>query len=370
MEKRILIPDTDLSVYPIGLGTVDAGLRWDGPKADRIFDTYVYQGGNLIDCAHVYSDWVPGEIARAERVLGDWLARSKKRNEVVIMTKGGHPDMTAPVPDMHKSRMTHDDMVKDLNESLKQLRTDYIDIYFYHRDNQEQTVEEEIETMEQFVKEDDDMVKDLNESLKQLRTDYIDIYFYHRDNQEQTVEEEIETMEQFVKEGKIRYYGCSNWDAERMIQADAYCKEKGYRGFVADQSLLNLGMKYMRPLADDTLGYIKGEVFDYHIKNAGNLAMPYMANCSGFFHIYDRLGMTEIQNNPYYTPENMKIAEGVKTLKEKYHCSITQVVLGFFYHQPFPCVPLYGTTKAEHIVDACGTLDIPFTAEDYEELLK
>jgi len=323
MEKRILIPDTDLSVYPIGLGTVDAGLRWDGPKADRIFDTYVYQGGNLIDCAHVYSDWVPGEIARAERVLGDWLARSKKRNEVVIMTKGGHPDMTAPVPDMHKSRMTYDDMVKDLNESLKQ-----------------------------------------------LRTDYIDIYFYHRDNQEQTVEEEIETMEQFVKEGKIRYYGCSNWDAERMIQADAYCKEKGYRGFVADQSLLNLGMKYMRPLADDTLGYIKGEVFDYHIKNAGNLAMPYMANCSGFFHIYDRLGMTEIQNNPYYTPENMKIAEGVKTLKEKYHCSITQVVLGFFYHQPFPCVPLYGTTKAEHIVDACGTLDIPFTAEDYEELLK
>lgn len=323
MEKRILIPDTDLSVYPIGLGTVDAGLRWDGPKADRIFDTYVYQGGNLIDCAHVYSDWVPGEIARAERVLGDWLARSKKRNEVVIMTKGGHPDMTAPVPDMHKSRMTHEDMVKDLNESLKQ-----------------------------------------------LRTDYIDIYFYHRDNQEQTVEEEIETMEQFVKEGKIRYYGCSNWDAERMIQADAYCKEKGYRGFVADQSLLNLGMKYMRPLADDTLGYIKGEVFDYHIKNAGNLAMPYMANCSGFFHIYDRLGMTEIQNNPYYTPENMKIAEGVKALKEKYHCSITQVVLGFFYHQPFPCVPLYGTTKAEHIVDACGTLDIPFTAADYEELLK
>lgn len=323
MEKRILIPDTDLYVYPIGLGTVDAGLRWDGPKADRIFDTYVQQGGNLIDCAHVYSDWVPGELARAERVLGDWLARSKKRNEVVIMTKGGHPDMTAPVPDMHKSRMTHDDMVKDLNESLKQ-----------------------------------------------LRTDYIDIYFYHRDNQEQTVEEEIETMEQFVKEGKIRYYGCSNWDAERMIQADVYCKEKGYRGFVADQSLLNLGMKYMRPLADDTLGYIKGEVFDYHIKNAGNLAMPYMANCSGFFHIYDKLGETGIQNNPYYTPENMKIAEGVKMLKEKYHCSITQVVLGFFYHQPFPCVPLYGTTKAEHIVDACGTLDIPFTAEDYEELLK
>lgn len=323
MEKRILIPDTELSVYPIGLGTVDAGLRWDGADADRIFDTYVQRGGNLIDCAHVYSDWVPGEIARAERVLGDWLTRSKKRNEVVIMTKGGHPVMTDPVPDMHKSRMTHDDMVKDLNESLKQ-----------------------------------------------LRTDYIDIYFYHRDNKEQSVEEEIETMEQFVKEGKIRYYGCSNWDVERMIQADAYCKEKGYRGFVADQSLLNLGMKYMRPLADDTLGYTRGKAFDYHIKNARNLEMPFMGNCSGFFHIYDSQGEAGIQSNPYYTPENIKVAEGVKALKEKYHCSITQVVLGFFYHQPFQCVPLYGPACPEHVVDACGTLDIPFTAEDYEELLK
>ena len=44
MEKRILIPNTELSVYPIGLGTVDAGLCWDGADADRIFDTYLAQG--------------------------------------------------------------------------------------------------------------------------------------------------------------------------------------------------------------------------------------------------------------------------------------------------------------------------------------
>ena len=173
MEKRILILGTDLSVYPIGLGTVDAGLRWDGADADRIFDTYLVQGGNLIDCAHVYSDWVPDEKARAERVLGDWLTRSGKRNEVTLITKGGHPDMVGPNADTHKSRMTHADMVEDLNASLKQ-----------------------------------------------LRTDHIDIYFYHRDNRAQSVEEEIETMEGFVKEGKIRYYGCSNWDVDRMKAAD------------------------------------------------------------------------------------------------------------------------------------------------------
>lgn len=323
MEKRILIPNTDLSVYPIGLGTVDAGLLWDKADADRIFDTYADQGGNLIDCAHVYSDWVPGEIARAERVLGDWISKCGKRDQMVIMTKGGHPDMTIPVPDMHASRMSHADMVKDLDESLKQ-----------------------------------------------LRTDYIDIYFYHRDNRNQSVEEEIETMQQFVKEGKIRYYGCSNWDVDRMIAADAYCREKGYRGFVADQSLLNLGMKYMNPLADDTLGYTRGEAYQYHIDNANNLEMPFMGNCSGFFHIFDAKGEEGVQGNPYYTPGNVKVAQGVKALKEKYNCSITQVVLGFFYHQPFKCVPLYGPAIPEHIVDACGTLDVPFTDEDYIDLLK
>ena len=80
MEKRIKIPNTELSVFPIGLGTVDAGLLWDGADADRIFDTYLDCGGNLIDCAHVYSDWVEGEKARAERVLGDWHQRSGKRD--------------------------------------------------------------------------------------------------------------------------------------------------------------------------------------------------------------------------------------------------------------------------------------------------
>ena len=49
VEKRIRIPNTELSLYPIGLGTVDAGLKWDGPEADRIFGTYLEQGGNVID---------------------------------------------------------------------------------------------------------------------------------------------------------------------------------------------------------------------------------------------------------------------------------------------------------------------------------
>ncbi|MDO4284439.1 MAG: aldo/keto reductase [Eubacteriales bacterium] len=322
MDKRIQIPDTDLSLYPLGFGTSDAGLKWDGAEADRLLDAYLSCGGNVIDTAHVYSDWVPGERARSERVIGDWLQRSGKRGEVILMTKGGHPDMTVEHPDLHRSRMSHDDMVKDLEESLRQ-----------------------------------------------LRTDCIDLYFYHRDNRNQSVAEEIETMEEFVKAGKIRYYGCSNWDAERMKEADRYCAEHGYRGFVADQSLLNLGMKFFRGMSDDTLGCIREEAFAYHEERRENLAMPYMGNCGGYFQSYAARGEDGVRGNSYDTPENRRVAEKMMELCRQYGCSVTQAVLAFFYHQPFVCVPLYSASKPERIIEACGALEAPLTDADYEWLL-
>ena len=111
MIKRIRIPETDIEMFPFGLGTTGAGLVWDGADADRIFDAFLDNGGSLIDTAHVYSDWVKPEKARSERVIGDWLERSGKRNRVVLVTKGGHPDMTVDNPDTHISRMTKADMV-------------------------------------------------------------------------------------------------------------------------------------------------------------------------------------------------------------------------------------------------------------------
>lgn len=265
MEKRILIPDTELSVYPIGLGTADIGLKADAPAPEKVFDTYLDLGGNLIDTAHIYSNWVPGERARSERIIGDWLKSSGKRN--------------------------------------------------------------------------------------------------------QTIEEEIETMEGFVKEGKIRYYACSNFDTDRMQAAYEYCKEKGYRGFVADQCLMNLALKYMNEPADPTLRCIRGDNFDYHAAHPELMAMPYFSNCSGYFHKYLTKGTAAVKDMYYDTEKNRKVAEKVKALTEKYECSVTQAVMGFFRFQPFTCLPLYGTSSPEHIVDACKTLDVPFTAEDYKEVL-
>lgn len=320
MRKLFTIPDTELTFFPFGLGTVSAGIAWDGADADRIFDTFLAEGGSLIDTAHVYSDWIGPERARSERVVGDWLERSGKRNQVILMTKGGHPDMTVPKPDLHCSRLSREEMRRDLEESLRKLRTDYIDLYFYHRD-------------------------DLSRSVEEL----------------------MDTMEMFRREGKIRYYGCSNWSLARMQQADDLCREKGYRGFAADQSLFNLGYRYMNAMPDDTLGYTDEAAQKYHRENLRNVLMPYMGVCSGFFHKYARGGVDAVCTSPYCTEGNIRMAERVKMLCKKYDATVSQVVLGFFGQQEFPCVPLYGPKHAGQLTEAMAAFDIPFCREDYEE---
>lgn len=317
MEKR-QIQGTELWVSPFGLGTADAGVAWREEDTEKIFGTYLDLGGNVIDTAHVYSDWVPPETARSERVIGDWLARTKKRNEIVLVTKGGHPSMLGENPDMHKSRMRREDMAEDLDGSLMKLRTDHIDLYFYHRDDA--TI---------------------------------------------PVEETVEVMEDFVRQGKIRYYGCSNWTPERMKAADAYCKEKGYRGFIADQMLFNYGTRHMKPMEDDTLCSMDDEMYAYHRENRNNLAMPYMGIASGFFHSYEKKGEDAVKASPYYTEGNREAAERLKMLREKYNADTTQILLGFFTVQDFPCLPLYGTGKPERLKDAAKAFSIAFEKEDF-----
>lgn len=320
MEKRIIIPGTSLQMCPIGLGTLSAGLKWDGKEADAIFGTYLELGGNVIDTARVYQDWVPGEIGRSERVVGDWLHRSGKREQIILMTKGGHPKNTEPTDDIHISRMS-----------------------------------------------DADMRKDLELSLRALQTDWIDVYFYHRDDISQSIEDEIETMESFVKEGKIRYYACSNWTAERMLEADRYCREHGYRGFVADQAFLNIGMHHMNPLSDDTLTYLRGNIANYHRNSPNNLAIAYYCSADGYFHRYLRHGSDD--NATYDTPGNRMVANKLKELADSRNTGITQALLGYALCQDYPCMALYGPSSPERIADAMKTLEIPFTKEDYKEVL-
>ncbi len=84
------------------LGTATYGADPDEATSFALLDTYVELGGNVIDTARCYSDWIPGEKSRSEKLIGCWLKKSGKRGELIIATKGGHPEMD----DFTKVRMS------------------------------------------------------------------------------------------------------------------------------------------------------------------------------------------------------------------------------------------------------------------------
>lgn len=313
--NRFSIPDTDLEVSPIGFGTVDIGLKkTDMKDIVPVLETYIELGGNVIDSARIYSDWVPPVIGRSEMILGKWIKERGHHDDFILMTKGGHPRLE----DMHTPRMSRSDMQGDIELSLKALGVECIDVYFYHRDD----------------------------------TSVPAGAF-------------IEIMEDFRKQGKIRYYACSNWTTERMLEADRYAAEHGYRGFVANEMLYNIGQKYKKPDSDDTLCEMDESMIAYH-RTGRNLAIPYFGMCSGFFHKLASKGVDAVADSPYYTPGNLRVMECINRICAETGASISQAVLGFFLTRGFPVVPLAGASSIDHLKDAMETLDIDFTAELYD----
>ena len=310
--QRIQIKETTLSLCPIGFGTANAGIAWDKEDAFKMLDRYVSLGGNVIDTARIYNDCFLGEIGRSERVIVVWIEYRGGHDDLVIMTKGGHP----PLDNMNQNRLSKEEMRSDLEKSLNALRINCIDIYFYHRDD---------------------------ESLP--------------------VSQLIETMEDFVREGKIKYYGCSNWKTSRMKEAMAYCQEKGYRGFVANQALYNIASKAMKPYPDETMVVMDEEMLQFH-KESNVLAMPYFSLCSGFFTKLEA-GL-DVTDSPYYTEENLQLAKKLNTLTKKYNCSLTQIIMGFFLVQDMPFCALAGASREAQLLDFMETLNIPFDLNDFK----
>ena len=113
---------TYLLVSNLCLGTVQFGSAVEEKDCFEQLNEFTDSGGNFLDTAHVYGDWLPGERARSERVIGKWLKQSGKRNHYVIATKGAHPRLDS----MEVSRVNREAIMTDMEESLKCLETDAI----------------------------------------------------------------------------------------------------------------------------------------------------------------------------------------------------------------------------------------------------
>ncbi len=187
MKMRYL-GNSGIPIAPIAFGGNVFGWTIDQKRSFELLDAFVDRGFNLIDTANMYSAWVPGHSGgESETIIGAWLERSKKRDQVVLATKVGH-------------------LMGDGSRGLKKA---YI-------------------------------LKSIDESLKRLRTDVIDLYQSHKDDFETPIEETLEAYDTLIRQGKIRAIGASNFSAERLKQSLEASRSNQWPTYVSLQPEYNL----------------------------------------------------------------------------------------------------------------------------------
>jgi aryl-alcohol dehydrogenase-like predicted oxidoreductase len=309
MMKYITIPGTTLKPAVICLGSTHIGSTIDQVTSFNLFDIYLEQGGNFIDTASVYANWLPVEKSISEKTIGRWLRQRGCRDQVILATKGAHPELST----MHIPRLSRAEIVQDLHDSLKNLQTERIDLYWLHRDDPTRPVEDILET--------------LNDQ---------------------------------VRAGKIRYFGCSNWRTERISTAQAYAASHELQGFVANQMMWSLALPDLAGIKDKTIAVMDEAMQQYHLET-GLAATPYSSQANGLFQKMAQGTLAQMDSNRwgvYQAEANRQRGERIKRLAAETGLSVTQIVLGYLHSQPFPTIPIVGCRTPNQLQDSLTAADI------------
>src|SRR5690349_4284055 len=187
MEKRKL-GNSGLEIAPLVFGGNVFGWTIDEATSFQLLDAFTAAGFNCIDTADVYSTWKPGNKGgESETIIGNWLKKRGNREQVIIATKVG----------------------SDMGNGNIGLSKKYI-------------------------------FKAVEDSLKRLQTDYIDLYQSHKDDLKTPVEETLEAYADLIKAGKVRAIGASNFTPERLSEALRLSGEKGLPRYESLQPEYNL----------------------------------------------------------------------------------------------------------------------------------
>lgn len=289
MEK-IVLGESGLKVSRVCLGTMHYGL--DAMPEDAAFrqmDNYLQAGGNFIDTAQVYNNWVPGETSRSEKIIGRYLRRSGARGRVVLCSKGGHP----PIGQMDRSRLDPDSLREDLSSSL---------------DN--------------------------------LKTDRIDLYLLHRDDPSVPVGEILGFLEERKDQGLIASYGFSNWTLPRAEAARDYARRNGLHGFSVNQILWSLARINEDRLEDKTLVCMSQAYCAFH-QSTGMALMAYTSQAKGYFSRRFLGAPVDAGLQALYgNAENEEILKRLSAYCRAHGCDPSATSLRWFMSRPFPAVPV------------------------------
>ncbi len=186
MTKRRL-GRSELFIEPLVLGTNVVGWIMDEATSFQVFDAYLASGFNAIDTADSYSRWVPGNDSDSEKIIGRWMKARGNRDKVLVFTKVG----------------------SDMGQGHKDLSGKWI-------------------------------IEEVENSLRRLQTDYIDLYQSHWPDPNTPIAETLAAYDTLIKAGKVRYIGTSNQDAAMLSEALAVSKANGLPRYETLQNEYNL----------------------------------------------------------------------------------------------------------------------------------
>ena len=307
--KNIKLPGHEKPLSQIIMGTMIIGLG-NYEESAALLDEAVRLGINAFDIALVYGG------GDSERAVGRWMEERGNRGQIFIITKGAHPS--------DRQRVTPDDITADLTESLARLRTDYIDAYLLHRDDESKAV-----------------------------GPIMDILNEHH------------------KAGRIRAFGGSNWTHERIAEANAYAAANNQAQMTASSPNYGLCDQVDNPWGPGCVS-ISGQTGAAAREFYKQHGMPVLAYSSlGRGMLSGRVTRDNYKElldgaalKAYAHEVNFARLDRARELAEKKGVSVPQIALAYLLNQPLPVFPIVGAASAGELADTAASTNIILTEQE------
>lgn len=310
MSKRAL-GNSGISVHPLALGGNVFGWTIDEPTSFQILDAFVAEGLDLIDTADIYSKWAAGNHGgESETIIGNWLKGSGNRSKVIIATKVG----------------------MELSPEKKGLSKAYI-------------------------------FRAVEDSLKRLQTDYIDLYQSHQDDPDTPLAETLEAYSELIRQGKVRAIGASNYSAERLSEALEVSRKLGYPRYETLQPNYNL---YDRAGYEDTLEPV--------CRTNGLGVISYFSLASGFLTGKYR-SETDLSKSArgggvkkYLNPRGFRILAALDRVADQHRSTPATIALAWLIARPGIAAPIASATSLKQLEGLAAAARIELDAASIELL--
>ena len=300
------VGDTELEVFPLCFGGNVFGWTANQQDSFAVLDAYVAAGGNFVDTADVYSGLPGGFGEDSEEILGAWLAARGNRDRVLVATKvakkASRPGLAA--------------------ENIRLAA---------------------------------------EESLQRLKTDRIDLYYAHHDDENVPLEETLGAFDELVKQGKVRYIAASNYSAPRLTEALTISRKGGLAEYVATQPMYSLMER----------GYETDEAAV--VGQEGLACFPYLSLAGGFLSGKYRAGPVDSPRAGYVGgymdeprgPATLEVLEKVATDRGT---SMTAVALAWLAAQPTVTAPIASARNVEQFEQLLPALELELSEAELAEL--